>query len=138
MKNGTGKILRQPEWKRIGLGVGVGIVGLLTMTGLGAWLLEQEIVGLEWINYLAAVILGLSSFAGAKTAGAAPETWLNVLFAGIGMWLLLALIHFLGFGGQLKGMGATALAVLGGGGAAVLLRRGGRRNRRRAPKRRNW
>ena len=137
MRKVTGKAELRPDWRRIGLGIGVGVITMLAMTGAGAWLLERELVDLEWMNYLAAVILLVSAFAGAKTAGASAEQWMYSALTSLGFWLVLALIHVLGFGGGLKGAGATALAILGGSGAAVLLRRGGKRRSSRSRRYRN-
>ena len=129
MKYGTGKL----EWnlRAVGLGIGVGTITMLSMTGLGAWLLERELVGLEWINYLAAMILVVSSFVGAKSAGASADRWLNPTLTGVGLWLVLVLIHLAGFDGGLKGSGSVALGILGGTGASMLL--GGGHRRRKAP-----
>lgn len=126
-----------PEWKRIGLGTGVGTVAMVAMTGLGAWMLERELIGLEWMNYLAALILLVSSFAGAKTAGVSLQNWTVPVLTGAGLWLMLLLIHTVGFGGAPEGAGATALAVLGGSGAAMLLNRGGGRRKGHGKRRRN-
>lgn len=122
MKN----IAEKPDWKRIGLGTGVGTVGVLGISGLGAWLLERGLVGMEWINYLAALALLVSSFLGAKTAGAGWGRWLNPALTGAGMWLAMALIHLGCYEGTLAGAAPVALGILGGTGAAVLL---GGRNR---------
>ena len=137
MKKGTGKGELDLEWKRIGLGTGTGTVALLAMTGVGAWLLERELVGLEWADYLAAVILLASSFMGAKMTGVSMERWIGPVLTGLGLWLVLALIHILGFGGALEGAGATVLPILGGTGAAVLLTGGGKRRRKTARRYRN-
>lgn len=137
MKKGTGKEAFDVEWKRIGFGVAVASVGLLAMTGLGAWLLEREVVEFRWIDYLSAVILLASSFLGAKVTGASPERWIGPVLTGLGLWLVLAVIHVFCFGGALEGAGATALAIIGGTGAAVLLRRGGNRSGRPRRKYRN-
>lgn len=127
-------IAEKPDWKRIGLGTGVGAVGVIAITGLGAWLLERGLVGMKWINYLAALTLLVSSFLGAKTAGAGWGRWLNPALAGAGMWLALALIHLGCYGGSLAGAVPVALGILGGTGAAVLLgggKRGHKSGRRR-------
>lgn len=137
MKKAMGKGERNVEWKRIGFGIGVGAVALLAMTGLGAWVLERELMGVQWADYLAAVILLVSSFLGAKTAGASAERWIGPVLTGLGLWLVLAVIHVFGFGGPLEGAGVTALAILGGSGAAVLLGGGGKRAKRRSRNFRN-
>lgn len=125
------------DWKQIGLGTGVSVITTLALAGLGAWLLERELLGLEWGNYLAALVLLVSSFVGGKTAGASPERWPGPIVAGAGLWTALLLIHMVGFGGQPSGAGATALAILGGTGAAILLSGGGKRRKSRSRKYRN-
>lgn len=137
MKKGTGKGELKMEWKQIGFGTGVGTLMLLAMTGLGAWLLERGTVGLQWADYLAALILLVASFLGAKTTGASPERWIGPMLTALGMWTVLALIHVLCFGGALEGAGATALPILGGTGVAVLLPGGGKRRRNPRRKYRN-
>lgn len=137
MRKTIGKGTKELDWKQIGLGTGVGVIAMLTMTGLGAWLLERELVGLEWTNYLAALNLLVSSFVGGKTAGTSPERWPGPMMTGIGMWAVLLLIHLAGFGGQPEGAGATALAILGGTGASILLGGGGKRRKVRTRRYRN-
>ena len=122
MKN----IAERPDWKRIGLGTGVGVVGVISITGLGAWLMERELIGLEWVDYLAALALLASSFAGAKMTGAGRGRWLNPVLAGAGLWVVLAMIHLGCYEGMLAGAGPVALVILGGVGAAVLLGGGNR------------
>ena len=133
MKN----IAERPDWKRIGLGISVGMVSVIAITGLGAWLMERELVGLEWSNYLAALALLVSSFAGAKMTGAGRGRWLNPVLVGAGLWGVLALIHLGCYEEALVGAGPVALAILGGTGAAVLLGGGGRHRKSRGRRYRN-
>lgn len=127
MSRNPGTGVWRPNWRGIGLGTGAGMITMLTVTGAGAWLLERQLLGMEWMNYLAAAILLVSAFLAAKTAGASLERWMDALLTGAGMWMLLALIHGLGYDGALTGAGVTALIIAGGTGAAVLLSRGGGR-----------
>lgn len=115
------------DWKRVGLGLGVSVLVMLTMTAAGAALVDREMIDRGWMNYLAALILVVSSFAGALTVGVRAERWLAGLVSGGGFWLFLLAVNALGFDGDLRGAGATALAILGGSGAAMLLGRGGKR-----------
>lgn len=132
MKRETGIL----EWKRIGFGTAVGMIVLLSLTGLGAWLLERELVGLEWCDYLAALILLVSSFTAAKASGSSAERWLHPTITGAALWVVLALIHVSVFEGKMEGAGAVALAILGGSGAAILLGGGRRRTGSASRKRR--
>lgn len=130
MKN----IAERQDWKRIGLGISVGMVSVIAITGLGAWLMERELVGLEWSNYLAALALLVSSFAGAKMTGAGRGRWLNPVLVGAGLWAVLAMIHLGCYEGVLAGAAPVALVILGGCGSAVLL--GGRNDRHKSRGRR--
>lgn len=124
-------------WKRIGLGVGVAMLAMLTLTALGAWAMERELMGMEWTNYAAAGILLVSSFLGAAAARVGAESWLEPVACAGGLWLCLLLTNLLGFGGDLKGASAVALAILGGAGCAMLPGRGGKRRASSRRKRRN-
>ncbi len=137
MKKVMGKGENRLDWRSIGLGTAVGLITMLTMSGVGAWLLERELVRMEWINYLAAVILLTASFAGAGAAGASVERWLRPVLTGTGLWLTLVLIHVLVFGGAMEGGAATAMIIMGGSGAAVLLGRGGKGRKKRSRRYRN-
>ena len=113
-------------WKRMILGVGVSVVCVLTMTAAGAALMDREMVSMEWMNYLAALALVVSSLIGGITAAADERRWMGPLAAGAGLWLFLLAVNALGYDGDLSGALPTALAIAGGSGAAILLSGGGK------------
>lgn len=115
------------DWRRLGLSLGISVLGMLALTALCAWLMDRETVSRDWENYLAALILLLSGFAGALTARSREDRWKGPLVVAGGFWLVLLTINALLFGGDLSGAGATALAILGGSGAGMLLGGGGKR-----------
>ena len=137
MKKETGKQTRMPDWRRLGLGLGVGLLGMLTAAALSAWALERELVGMEWINYLAALNLLVPSYLGAKMAGVSPRQWPAAAALWAGFWMSLAVLHIACFGGGFHGSGVTALVLLGGIGTALIQNGGGKRRRSPARKRRN-
>lgn len=115
------------DWKRIGLSLGVGVIMMLAMTGLAAWLMDGELVARAWGRYLAALILVSSSLIGALTARGRDNPWIGPAAVGAGLWLILLAINAICYGGDLSGALPTALAILGGCGAGALLGRGTRR-----------
>lgn len=121
------------DWKRIGLSLGISVITLLAMTGLAAWLMNGELVARAWGNYLAALILVLSSLIGALTARIKDNPWIGPAAVGAGLWLILLGINAICYGGDLSGALPTALAILGGCGAGALL--GGGNRRRSYPRR---
>lgn len=111
-----------PDWKRLGLGIGISVLSMLTMTAAAAGAINRELIGVEWINYLAALILLASSFVGVMSLGGS-KSWLNSLLVGTGLWLILMMINILAYECNLQGAWAVGLAIAGGGGAGALLKR---------------
>ena len=127
-----------PDWKRIGIGAGIGLVVMLMLTALGALLFSGEILDWSWANYIAAVILLLSSFAGALAARGRGGV-LDVLLCAMCYWLVLLLVHGAVYAGAISGGTETLLTVLGGSGASLLLH--GSKGKKRSFRRRkygNW
>lgn len=118
-----------PQWRRVGLGAGAGMLAVLAAAGGLAALMEREVMPLEWMNYGAVIILVAASFLGAALAG----EWVNALCAGGVIWLCLLVINAIVFEGAMAGAGPVLLAVMAGCGAAILLglRGQGRHNARR-------
>lgn len=135
MKTNWDKYGRRLDWKRVGLGVAVGFLTMLILTALCAWMLEREMVGLEWVNYLAVLILLLGSFVAAKTVGGSGGRWLHSAVVAAGLWIVMLSVNALLFGSNPGGAGETALAIMGGCGGAALL--SGKRTVSRGRKRRN-
>ena len=53
------------DWRRLGLSLGISVLGMLALTALCAWLMDRETVSRDWENYLAALILLLCAVAAA-------------------------------------------------------------------------
>ncbi len=126
------------DWGQQLLGLGVGLLVMLTLTALAAWSMERAWIDLGWMGYLAAGILLTASFVGALTAGASQGRFWNAGVFALGMWGTLLLMHITLFEGDLSGIWAGVAAVLGGSGAAMLTGwKGGRRRGKRRPRRKS-
>lgn len=137
MRNNRDERKLELDWRKCALALGISIILLLTVTAAGAALVERETIGAEWMNYLAALALLSSSFAGGMVGRSGENRWLAPLVNGGGLWLFLLAVNALGYDGDLNGAVPVALAILGGSGAAILPGRGGKRRRSGGRKRRN-
>ena len=127
MKSGGNRI----EWKKIAMGIGVSLVGTLTMVGLFALLMERETIPVKWMNYLAAFSLLVGSFLGAMTIGKGRGNSLEMIAVGAGWIVVLLGINTVLFDCRLSGMIQTVLIIMGGIGASMLLSSGRRDARRK-------
>lgn len=105
------------NWKAMLRGAGTAMVSAIVLCAGAAQLVSMGTVGEEWINYLAAGILLVASFAGGMMAAGSWEA----IGSGAGLWLMLLGINGILCGFELHGGGETLLAILGGSGAAALL-----------------
>ena len=126
MKSGGNRI----EWKKIAMGIGVSLVGTLTMVGLFALLMERETIPVKWMNYLAAFSLLVGSFFGAMTIGKGRGNSLEMIAVGAGWIVVLLGINTVLFDCRLSGMIPTVLIIMGGIGASMLMSFGRRDTRR--------
>ena len=121
------------QWRAALLGLGISVVVMTALTALGAGLMVRGLVGPEWMDYWAALILVTSALLGGLTArlgGTAADS----AVAAVGELVVLMGLNGVLSGGQMEGLAATALALAGGSGAAMLLglnRGRGRKRRRR-------
>ena len=124
----------------LGAGGSMGIT--LLLTALATSLVGRETVGESSVDALTAGILILSSIGGSLLGAAvAGHHRLQVCLATGGMYFLLLIgCTALLFDGVYRGVGVTALAILGGSGASALvgLKEGKRRGAYRPAKKRNW
>lgn len=127
MKSGGNRI----EWKKIAMGIGVSLVGTLTMVGLFALLMERETIPVKWMNYLAAFSLLVGSFLGAMTIGKGRGNSLEMIAVGAGWIVVLLGINAVLFDCRLSGMIPTVLIIMGGIGASMLMSFGRRDTRRK-------
>lgn len=112
----------QLEWKRIGLGTGVGLLWILTMAALSAWAVGGEWIGEGWMDELSALTLILAGMLGGMVGKGGQDHGLGALVTGALVWLILLMLNAVLFDGGLSGAPAAAVAIVGGSGAAMLLR----------------
>lgn len=100
---------------------GVSIAFTICLSVIGAILVSRELLGQERIGILAMVILTVASVTGGITAaGKIKRRRMQMsLLHGVLYGLLLIVMTFLFFGGQLEGMGTTLMVIavssIGGG-----------------------
>ena len=101
----------------------VSLLITVACTAIAAYLLVSERVGEESIKYISLTILFTASTAGAFAAWiSSTQNRLLICLANGGIYFLsLIATTALLFGGQYKGVGATALVVLAGTLSVVLL-----------------
>lgn len=103
------------------MGAGVSLAVCLLGAALLAWLIVFEKVGENAIHPGAAVILLAASWLGSAAAwGLVKQNRLAVWGAHCGVLYALLLLGALLFGGQLQGLGTTALMILLGGGISLI------------------
>ena len=121
-----------PQWRRIALGSGAGVLTLLTVSGACAGLMAREVIGLDGLRWCAAGALLLAGIIAGRTAGGL----LDAALAALGVSVVLIVLNIGLFDGKMEGAAFSALALSGGCGASMLLggRSGGRRSTRRRKK----
>ena len=132
----TGRTMTMPGGMAVGVLLGLCLTVLLS--ALLAKLVDMEVITEDQIGYGSIILLLLSS-GGASTAAFAKIRRRRLpVFALTGVIYLLSLLALaaLFFGGQIHGVGPTALVVMSGSMVTFLLSgrgkgSGGRRNKRR-------
>ncbi len=108
------------QWKRVLFGGVVSTISTMALVGGFAGMLSHEIIGMDWMPYLAVAVILLSSMIGAGAAGNRGMI-VNQVASGFVYWVILLTINALAFGGDLGGLIPTLAAIMGGCAAAVLL-----------------
>lgn len=119
------------SWRAVVLGAGIGIVTMVTACAGAAGLMAGGAVALDSMGLFAAGILVLSGLAGGLTALLAGGGGVDAVLVAVVELVVLFGLNAVLSGGQVEGIGVTALALAGGSGAAVLLRLGKARKRKR-------
>lgn len=119
------------SWRALLPGTGAGVVALLGMTAVFAWMISREVFPVEWMKYSAVVILLVSGFLAGLTAKGRGGTVVDCLGAGGCLWLVLLTVNAAGYGCGFSGIGVVLLTVLGGAGACLLLTQGRRPRRKK-------
>lgn len=107
-------------WKQTLSGAVVGIAVLLALTGCAAGLISMEVISIDLLNYIAAVVLVVSGFAGGMVA-AGRGTVMNGILMVLLMWVFLLAVNAVMFDCSISGAWAGLAAVMGGAGCSVLL-----------------
>ena len=130
----TGRALTMP------VGISIGLVTALAITGAGcamvASLINGEQIGMDMLGYGAMIILFCASFLGAALASLlikGRKIPVSVIL-GVVYFVSLLLVNGIFFGGEINGVGATALVVLAGSICAGLLPNPGASGRARRHK----
>ena len=110
----------------------MGLITILTMTGLFAWMILCQIVDVEHMDLMAAGTLILGSGAAAVICGRGEGTRGCIVVGETGIVLVLGLINLLLFEGMLTGFIPCVLLISGTAVAVVLM--GGRKTERRRGK----
>lgn len=122
------------SWRAALLGLGIGVVTMVSACAGAAALMARGIAAPEHMGLFAAGILVLSALAGALASLLAGGV-MDAALAALGEFVVLLGLNGALCGAQVEGIGAAILALAGGCGAAILLRlgkgSGGRRRRRR-------
>jgi len=116
------------ETKRILFGIGIGLICVISVCALGAWLLETGILSEAYEDIMAALSLLLAGFISAISVGKGEGQLIRVISSGIGLILLMMLINLIGFGGRLNGLVPSLIVVSGGCVSAMLT---GRKKKKR-------
>lgn len=123
------------SWRAALLGLGIGIVTMVSSCAAAAGLMARGIAAPEHMELFAAGILVLSALVSALTSLLAGGSLMDAAMAALGEFVVLLGLNAALCGARVEGIGATVLALAGGGGAAILLRlgkgSGGRRRRGR-------
>lgn len=127
----TGRAMSVPAGLAVGALTGVAVT--LIGSALLAYLINREQIPVTALGYGTMVILFLASAAGsALAAGKIKHLHLQVsLMTGGVFFLILLGINALFFGGQYRGIGVTAAAILAGSFIQLLTRMGKGRGVRR-------
>lgn len=123
------------DLRGVWLGIGVGLVTILALTALSAWLVSTEHLPAEQAHIAAAGILAAGSLIGSLCCSRGEGRWLRCGAVALGLCLGLMGLNLTFFDGSLSGLLPGVLVVAGGAGAAALTkgekRPGGRRRKYR-------
>lgn len=119
------------NWRAVVLGTGIGIVTMVTACAGAAGLMAGGAVELGSMDLFAAGILVLSGLAGGLAAVLSGGGPVDAALVAVGELVVLFGLNAVFSGGQVEGIGVTALALAGGSGSAVLLCLGNGRKRKR-------
>ena len=123
------------HWRPALLGLGIGIVTMVSTCAGAAGLMARGIAAPEHMGLFASGILVLSALVGAMTSLLAGGGSVDAIGTTLGEFVVLLGLNGALCGARVEGIGATMLALAGGCGAAELLRlgkgSGSRRHRRR-------
>lgn len=113
------------------LGMGAGVLILLGITGVASALVNNEVLDIGWMNYLAALTLVVSSVSAGWIGSKCSLPWVGAMAAGGGLWLFLLAVNLLLYGRGLHGVGATTLAIAGGSAVPPIFSGGKKQGRKR-------
>lgn len=116
------------DLRGVGLGIGVGLVGMLALTGGFAWLVSNEIVGREQLYLAAAGILLIGSLLGALCCGRGEGRWIRCAIMALGLALGLLALNLTFFDGSLAGL-IPGVPVVAAGAAVGALATGSKKGR---------
>ena len=118
-KNGDWN-LRNIRWKRVLFGTAVSTLATMTLAAGFAWLMDREILGVQWMGYAAFAVLLFSTFLGtavtSEDGGLLEPGLASVLY-----WVVLVGINAVMYECALSGVLPTLAAIAGGWGSAMLL-----------------
>ena len=127
------------RWRSVLLGIGVGVLAMLSVCAAAAAMMVRGIVDVETMGLWAAGITVGSGLLGCLSAMLAGGEALDAALVVLGELVVLFGLNGVLCGGEMEGVAVTILALAGGCGAALLLGAGkgrGRRRRRRPGKNR--
>lgn len=133
MKKGKGSEMKGIAWGKAVAGTCVGTIAMLVLMILSAWGISSGLIGQEWIEELSALALLIGSFVTGMLAAAEGKRWVEPGLSVALFWIELLIINLLLYGGDMKGLLAVGLILMGGSGASLLLGTGktGRKRRRK-------
>lgn len=108
------------------LGGGVGMLLLLSLAGLIAWLTGAELIALQWMDGLAAAVLLSSGFASGVAGKSFGDGKINSWLSALLLWGMLFALQLMLFAPSGEGSAVTLLAVMGGCALAHLIPTRGR------------
>lgn len=125
------------HWRKLLLGVTVGMIAVLAATGAGAWLLNAGTVVMPCGRYLAAASLMAGTALGCAAGGGGEGRLVRCMAIAAGMWLSLLILNLTLYDSRLAGVMAGSCLIYGTAVACALI--GGKKEgRRRHPAKRRY